>query len=124
VWKAIFIVGKLLSLFAFGAVYGVIVSHLHDTRELSAVQVGGVDRESWTYLAGWGLAGLVLGSLLPYVDLVSGSDQERREVQDDKSAKENEPTLGEQWNEVVRSVGAFVGIAFAIVSYLVYIVST
>lgn len=118
VWKAVFIAGKLLLLFAFGAVYGVIVSHLHDSRELSAVQVGGVDRESWTYLTGWGLAGLVLGSLLPYIDLVSGNDQEHQEGQNDDPTKQSEPTLGGQWNEVVRSVGAFVGIAFAIVRSL------
>lgn len=116
VWSIIVVVGKLLSLFAFGAVYGVIVSHLHDSRELAAVQVGGVDHESWTYLTGWGLAGLVLGSLLPYVDLMSTGHPKVRNAQEEEPEKEGEPSLSEQWNDVVRSVGAFLAIAFAIVS--------
>lgn len=117
IWKLAVVLAKLFSLFLFGAVYGVIVSHLHDTRELAAVQVGGVDRESWTYLAGWGLAGLTLGSLLPYVDLVSGSNLSDRAIQGQAPEKEGDSSSGEQWLEVVRSVGAFVGIAFAIVGF-------
>jgi hypothetical protein len=114
--KYAMIAGKLSALFLFGVAYGVIVSHLHDTRELAAVRVGGVGRESWIYLASWGLAGTVLGSLLPYVDLMWDTQDEERPGQDAGLQKENERTLWEQWNEVVRSVGAFVGIAFAIVS--------
>jgi hypothetical protein len=109
------IFGKLASLFLLGAVYGIIVSHLHDSRELAAVHVGGVNSKSWLYLTGWGLAGLVLGSLLPYVDLMSSSPQSD-DVQTAAEEKEPETSLGEQWNDVVRSVGAFIGIAFAIVS--------
>jgi hypothetical protein len=118
VWKFMAIFGKLLSLFAFGATYGVIVSHLHDTRQLSAVQVGGVDHQSWRYMTGWGLAGLLLGILLPYIDFKSAGDADGNERSEKAVQKEMEasPSLGEQWNEVVRSVGAFVGIAFAIVS--------
>ncbi|KAF2652248.1 hypothetical protein K491DRAFT_605262 [Lophiostoma macrostomum CBS 122681] len=112
-WKFTVIFGKLASLFLLGAVYGIIVSHLHDSRELAAVQVGGVNSKSWLYLAGWGLAGLVLGSLLPYVDLVSGSPQ-TDDIQSAAEEKEPDSSLGEQWNDVVRSVGAFIGIAFAI----------
>jgi hypothetical protein len=107
---------KLSALFLFGVVYGVIVSHLHDTRELAAVRVGGIGRESWIYLASWGLAGTVLGSLLPYVDLVWDAQDEEGRGQESRPQTESERTLWEQWNEVVRSVGAFVGIAFAIVS--------
>ncbi|KAF2255400.1 hypothetical protein BU26DRAFT_515110 [Trematosphaeria pertusa] len=113
-WKYTVMMGKLAALFLFGVIYGVIVSHLHDTRELAAVRVGGVDRESWIYLASWGLAGVMLGSLLPYVDLVwdgHRSDSQRKQAQ---TEKENPPSLSEHWNDVVRSVGAFVGIAFAI----------
>jgi hypothetical protein len=119
VWRATVIAGKLASLFLFGVVYGVIVSHLHDTRELAAVQVGGVDSESWTYYASWGIAGIALGSLLPYVDLVSGVDERKpASVEVVEEEKGREGAVSGQWNEVVRSVGAFMGIAFAIVSFL------
>jgi hypothetical protein len=108
------ITGKLWALFIFGACYGIIVSHLHDRRELAAVRVGGVDTQSWTYWASWGLAGIVLGTLLPYVDLATGREQEYRRARA-TAPKEAEPSLGEL-NEVVRSLVAFVGIGFAIVS--------
>ncbi|KAF2785912.1 hypothetical protein K505DRAFT_261043 [Melanomma pulvis-pyrius CBS 109.77] len=114
VWKYAVVAGKLSALFLFGVVYGVIVSHLHDTRELAAVRVAGVGRESWIYLAIWGLAGTVLGSLLPYVDLVWDAQDGERPGQEAELQKESESSLWEQWNEIVRSVGAFVGIAFAI----------
>jgi len=115
-FKYVVPLGKLAALFLFGVVYGLIVSHLHDTRELSAVRVGGVDRENWTYFASWGLAGLVLGSCLPYVELV-WSGQTTSSSAEETSRKESDTSFSEQWNDVVRSVGAFVGIAFAIVSF-------
>ncbi|KAF2280944.1 uncharacterized protein EI97DRAFT_429036 [Westerdykella ornata] len=107
------VVFKLVLLFLFGAAYGITVSHLHDRKELAAVNVGGVDFKSWTYWTAWGLAGVVLGTLLPYVDLISSQAQEERRSQA-STPKESEPSTGEQWNEIVRSIGAFVGIAFAI----------
>ena len=109
---------KLAALFTFGIFYGLIVSHLHDTRQLAAVHVKGVDRESWVYVTMWGVAGVALGSLLPYIDLVwsrhNVSDEAEEKEQDDKDA---ESPISEQINDVVRSVAAFVGVAFAIVSY-------
>ncbi|PSN65654.1 hypothetical protein BS50DRAFT_497131 [Corynespora cassiicola Philippines] len=104
------ILGKLAALFTFGVAYGVVVSHLHERRELAAVRVEAVDRGSWVYLAAWGFAGMGLGSLLPYVDLLwDGEGCEGPEPEAEK-----ETSFTEQWNEVVRSVGAFMGIAFAI----------
>ncbi|KAF2732269.1 hypothetical protein EJ04DRAFT_554204 [Polyplosphaeria fusca] len=112
--RATAIAGKVCALFLFGLVYGVLVSHLHDTRELAAVRVGGVGRESWIYLASWGLAGVVLGSLLPYVDVLWDARHNAHRAPEAAKEKEAESSLSEQWNEVVRSVGAFFGIAFAI----------
>ena len=110
---------KLVALFTFGIFYGLIVSHLHDTRQLAAVHVKGVDRESWVYITIWGVAGVALGSLLPYIDLVwsrrTVSDEAEEKEQDDK---DTESPISEQINDVVRSVAAFVGVAFAIVSFL------
>jgi hypothetical protein len=112
-WKYTVIAAKLAALFAFGVVYGVIVSHLHDTRELAAVRVEGMDRESWIYPMSWGMAGVALGCSLAYVELAWGGAM----AADSDAEKENERGFGEQWNDIVRSVGAFVGIAFAIVRH-------
>ncbi|KAF2683486.1 hypothetical protein K458DRAFT_488104 [Lentithecium fluviatile CBS 122367] len=111
--KYIVVTGKLAALFVFGVVYGVVVSHLHDTRELAAVRVEGVDQESWTYFASWGLAGVALGCSLPYVELAWGGPGSDNGDSED-AEKEAEQSFGEQWNDIVRSVGAFMGIAFAI----------
>ncbi|UPX17677.1 uncharacterized protein EKO05_0008018 [Ascochyta rabiei] len=106
---------KLAALFMFGILYGLIVSHLHDTRQLAAVHVAGVNRESWVYVSIWGCAGVALGSLLPYMDLLwsrhHASDDPDEKAQDDKEA---DPPISEQIHDVVRSVAAFLGVAFAI----------
>jgi hypothetical protein len=115
VWKYAVILGKLAALYVFGVVYGVIVSHLHETRQLAAVHVEGVDRRSQAYLASWGLFGVALGSLLPYVDLVWDAQRKESRVEG-KDTETHDSPISEQINDVVRSVAAFVGIAFAIVS--------
>ncbi|KAF2266359.1 hypothetical protein CC78DRAFT_155549 [Lojkania enalia] len=111
--KGLVVVGKVAALFLFGLVYGVLVSHLHDTRELAELNVGGPGRESWKYLTSWGLASVVLGNLLPYVELLWNVEGKGRQIHNEPE-KETESSLTEQWSDVVRSVGAFFGIAFAI----------
>lgn len=108
------IAAKVMTLFFFGVIYGAIVSLLHDTRELAAVRVGGFNQGRWMYFASWGVAGVVLGSLLPYVDF--WWDGMSQEEESKVPVRRAEHGVGEQWNQVVRSVGAFVGIAYAIVS--------
>ena len=120
-------------LFSFGVAYGVIVSHLHDHQQLAPVQLEGIEQSSWTYLMVWGGVGVLLGGLLPWIDVlweeVLGRDigifvskpQESRPVeasedQGPRPASRLGSGLGADWNPVVRSVGAFIGIAFAIVS--------
>lgn len=109
---------KLAALFLFGVVYGLIVSHLHDTRQLSAVHVEGMDRGSWIYLASWGFFGVALGSLLPYVDFAWSGHTSSDTIEEHDPEKDVQSPVSEQINDVVRSVAAFVGIAFAIVSPL------
>ena len=81
----------------------------------------------------WGGVGVLLGGLLPWIDVlweeVSGRDVEAfaSKPQDSRTTDISEDQgprpasrlgsgLGADWNPVVRSVGAFIGIAFAIVS--------
>lgn len=109
---------KLAALFLFGVVYGLIVSHLHDTRQLSAVHVQGVDPGNWIYLASWGFFGVALGSLLPYIDFAWSGHTTTDTVEETDPDKDGQSPMSEQINDVVRSVAAFVGIAFAIVSLL------
>lgn len=128
---------RTILLFLFGVAYGIIITHLHDNQHLAPVKVGGINRGSWGYFAFWGLSGVSLGSLLPWVDVwwaqALGDDlgpgktvqslKQRRasNIGTDISDREDRTNLGSSsglgtdWNPAVRSIGAFVGIAFAIV---------
>jgi hypothetical protein len=130
----LFLRGVLL--FVFGMAYGTIIAHLHDDQHLAPIQVEGLNRHSWSYLIMWGLSGVAMGSLLPWVDilwdnhfgsklLVRSQNRRRRASSSGSDTNGDERLsgrfnngLGADWNPVVRSVGAFVGIAFAIVSIL------
>ena len=118
-------------LFGVGMAYGVLVTHLHESQELTPIKLEGIDRRSWEYLVSWGVAGLVLGSLLPRVDTFFGDVLEEEhgkttrgktspEEKDGNNAASSSPlsqsSLGADWFPAVRSIGVFVGIAFAIVS--------
>ena len=126
---------RTILLFVSGVAYGVIITHLHDDQRLAPVKVTGIKRNSWAYLIYWGVAGVALGSLLPWVDVLweetlgtaqgvsmtrsmdegsmsSGTSSEK----DGRQSSRTGSGMGADWNPVVRSIGAFVGIAFAIVS--------
>ncbi|KAF2141846.1 uncharacterized protein K452DRAFT_287816 [Aplosporella prunicola CBS 121167] len=118
---------RAAALFVFGVAYGVIVSHLHDNRHISPVRVEGIPRGHWGYLVFWGVAGVALGSLLPWVDVMWEGASEEAAAQQTKKKKRSAAVVEEEerrkrkageatddWIRVVRSVGAFVGIAFAI----------
>ena len=117
---------RTILLFCFGVAYGIIISHLHDSRRVAPVQVQGLER-SWVYLLGWGAVAVLLGGLTPWVDIlwedvlginkdVFPSDPRGNETSNQKDEDTGRPTFGTgaDWNPVVRSIGAFVGIAFAI----------
>ena len=124
---------RTILLFSFGVAYGVIVSHLHDHQQVAPVQLEGIEHSSWVYLMAWGVVGVLVGGLLPWIDVlweeVSGRDKEdlTSKPQDSRPADVSEDQspraasrlgsgMGADWNPLVRSVGAFIGIAFAIVS--------
>ena len=120
-------------LFGFGMAYGVLITHLHEQQELTPIKLEIVNRHTWEYYILWGVAGLVLGSLLPWIDTLFGEVLEEEQgtasrdtlrpqkVEDESDAPSTsviDGGLGADWNPAVRSIGVFVGIAFAIVSVL------
>ena len=125
------IVRRTVLLFCFGVAYGIIITHLHDSQRVAPVQVQGIDRWGWRYLVGWGIVGVALGGLLPWVDALwvemlgndiaifpssdTREDTATREGEEKRSSSRAGQADSEaDWNPVVRSIGAFIGIAFAI----------
>ena len=122
-------------LFFFGVAYGTVITHLHDSPRLTPVKVENINHSSWQYVVFWGVAGVALGSLLPWFDVVWEDTLGSRSFGGVKPPQNNAAVringdignggqqsprfangLAAGWNPIVRSVGAFVGIAFAIVS--------
>lgn len=100
-------------LFGFGIVYGVITVHLHDNHWITPVKLENIHYyDSWKYLGSWGLAGVALGNVLPWLD----SWRESEEGDQAEAGSEDEQERTPSWVTVARSIGAFVGIAFAMVS--------
>ncbi|GIZ49576.1 hypothetical protein CKM354_001260600 [Cercospora kikuchii] len=103
--------GRATALFGVGTLYGLLISHLHDKQQLAPVKVN-LDREKWSYLATWGCIAVVLGEALPYVDSLWNSDEDALDDEEVESRQRQRPR--QDWMDIVRSIGAFVGIAFAI----------
>jgi hypothetical protein len=122
-------------LFVLGVAYGVIIIHLHDNQQLAPVKIEGIERYSKWYLITWGIAGVLLGTLLPWVDtyweegmgdyefdLPAEAEKDRPRslststIRDDTSSSPSWNDSRTDWTPVIRSIGAFIGIAFAIVS--------
>ena len=115
-------------LFICGMAYGAIITHLHDDQRLAPVKVSHIDRYSWRYLILWGIAGVILGGLLPWMDLLWGDPVEKTQARQPETPKlsaiegseagerPNSSYGSANWNQTVRGIGVFVGIAFAIVS--------
>ena len=114
---------RTILLFALGLGYGLLVRHLHDDRQLAPFQVEGIikPRNDWRYLVFWGVAGVALGSLLPWVDGFFAEEDELEDPVERRVVKKDDESssglFSADWTPVIRSVGAFVGVAFAIVSY-------
>lgn len=101
-------------LFGFGVVYGVITVHLHDNHWITPVKLENIHYyDSWQYLGFWGLAGVAMGNVLPWLDnwREGGEDDQLKPGEEDRDDNRTQ-----SWVTVARSVGAFVGIAFAMVS--------
>ena len=121
-------------LFVLGIAYGAIVIHLHDERRLTPVKVEGMEQYSWWYLPAWGVTGILLGNLMPWVDTLwentvgdhTAGKTAKVETKGVGSNKARRPAslarsdLGAGLTPIIRGIGAFFGVAFAIVSQLSY----
>ncbi|KAJ4425020.1 hypothetical protein N0V82_000302 [Gnomoniopsis sp. IMI 355080] len=103
-------------LFLLGMGYGALLLRLSTEQKWASLPVEGILKpgHDGRYLAAWGLCGVVLGSLLPWFDgkweEAFENDQHEIDIEDDGDAP------GTDWALVVRGIGAFAGIVFAIVS--------
>ena len=107
-------------LFLLGVGYGALVTRFHRATE------GDDSMYDHAYLLMfWGIAGVILGALLPWFDRVwedkFGEDEEDESAvvgTADVVSGPDEANSGTDWAVVMRAIGAFVGIVFAIVSFL------
>lgn len=109
------LVSRTSLLFLLGMSYGALVARLRGARSLPFAEEEAEEHAlRWGYLAGWGVSGVALGALLPWFDGV----WEAAFKGDGKSVRQKkEGPTGTDWSHVVRSIGAFVGIVFALVWY-------
>ncbi|KAL2867967.1 INSIG family protein [Aspergillus lucknowensis] len=102
-------------LFAFGVAYGIITIHLHENHWITPVKLDYTHfYGSWQYLGLWGITGVAIGNVLPLLDSYQDSGAADDMTREKRSNNDQDsPELAISWPAVVRSVGAFVGIAFA-----------
>ncbi|KAI6248089.1 hypothetical protein HI914_03214 [Erysiphe necator] len=117
---------RAILLFGTGICYGLLIQHLQDKPDLifHEVQNDTQHNISRLYLFLWGISGVAIGSLVPRVDasfsLHSSSSNKQNSPKDsayalnEDSKMEENNLLRQDWTPVIRSVGAFVGIAFAL----------
>ncbi|KAM3511072.1 hypothetical protein MY11210_005299 [Beauveria gryllotalpidicola] len=107
-------------LFVLGLGYGALVTRLHHQDE--GLTADGFVEPGFnsTYLGAWGVAGVVLGSLLPWFDGVWEARYGDAESAEDRAAADGETSPNQAVDTgldsalVMRAIGAFVGIVFAI----------
>ena len=104
-------------LFGFGVGYGYLVNQLHEKSKITPVPLDVVDRTSAYYHISWGLFGVLLGNGLPLLDAFWVNDDEDSIKPRPRTPDPSDTGLNPLWYSAVRSIGAFVGIAFAVVSH-------
>ncbi|XWX01080.1 hypothetical protein V2A60_009105 [Cordyceps javanica] len=114
------IAARTAVLFVLGLGYGALVTRLHDQDQMSAGDGLAAPGSNSAYLGAWGVAGVVLGSLLPWFDGVwearfgDSEGEEDCAVADGENAPSKAVDTGLDSALVMRAIGAFVGIVFAI----------
>ncbi|POS87357.1 hypothetical protein EPUL_000836, partial [Erysiphe pulchra] len=115
---------RAVLLFVTGMCYGFLIQNLQDKPQLFLYKVENHTQKkiSQIYLFIWGISGVAIGSLLPRVDasfsldnsLIRNSPKRSKCITNENSKMEENSILRQGWTPVIRSVGAFVGIAFAL----------
>ncbi|KAH0495746.1 hypothetical protein TgHK011_009277 [Trichoderma gracile] len=122
--RAAWLASRALVLFVLGAGYGVLVTHLHQEQGLLQLPDAGTSmpRYNGSYTAMWGfaLAGVAMGALQPWVDAEwdglfgRRQGQESEAASDESSLPDGADKLETDWTLVMRAVGVFAGVAFAV----------
>ncbi|KFA62343.1 hypothetical protein S40285_09469 [Stachybotrys chlorohalonatus IBT 40285] len=108
-------------LFTLGTGFGVIITRYHtEGRFTSLADVATAASLDWKYWVFWGVAAVLLGTSLPLFDRYwEETHPPQTHAKPVLKPVEDEPTsesldAGMDWALVVRAIGAFVGIAFAV----------
>lgn len=115
------LISKTSLLFVCGVAYGTIMAHLHENNWITPVKLELVDRNSYVYLGAWGFGGVSLAFVLPWLDNVWENASPKNKsfangYQKVGGSSASRDSRTSRWTLAVRSIGAFVGIAFAMVS--------
>ncbi|KAI0597640.1 insulin-induced protein-domain-containing protein [Biscogniauxia sp. FL1348] len=114
---------RALVLSGLGVLYGLLAAQVQDTHRAAfhMETISQATQLDWRYMTFWGMSGIVLGSLLPWIDGVCegifGQDVAVEESASehsmgaDAAGKESPST---DWALTIRGIGTFIGIAFAI----------
>jgi len=113
-------------LFSCGVGFGTLITHVHRTQHITPMPVPTSRSNSHYYQIAWGIMGVALGNALPQIDMLfdeeeavaDGFDQSPKQYQHIRtvsSSSRADNGLGPIWHSAVRSIGAFIGIAFALV---------
>lgn len=109
------ILGRDLALLSLGTLYGMLITRLHDHGEIVPVKVEAVDRSHWLYLAFWAVVAVLVGEAMPWVDTFwAPLEEDEAEDAQGSSPQRRNRSMMDSWNDVVRPIGVFVGIAFAV----------
>ncbi|KAM0472677.1 hypothetical protein ACHAPX_008638 [Trichoderma viride] len=121
---AVSLASRAAVLFVLGAGYGVLVTHLHqESQPLQLTEASSiVPRYNGSYLALWGfgLTGVALGALQPWFDGLwdglFGAEDEQVVVEPAEPLLDVPKATASEtdWALVMRAVGVFVGVAFAV----------
>ena len=130
------LLSQTVMLFGCGMGFGSLLTHLHKTQQISPMPMPTNSSNALYYQIAWGVLGVILGNALPQIDELFDDDeaiadgvaipptnlQKSRTVSTSRvsmSGKDRpsltDSGLGPIWHSSVRSIGAFMGIAFALV---------
>ncbi|KAK9333403.1 insulin-induced protein-domain-containing protein [Lipomyces starkeyi] len=96
---------KISLLFSFGVAYGHLVTQLQDNHYVTPTTLN-ID-PTGSFALTWGVLGVLLGALLPFVDSISP------EILGPKKSSSSGSSMF-AWNPIVRAVGVFIGVSYGI----------